>query len=76
MLPNGNTIIAGSYEGTTDFNSVGMAERTAVGLYDMFLWALSPDLRFDFGATLTGDVLLKRNDDRLELWFNGSFTFG
>ena len=76
ILPNGNTIIAGYYSGTTDFDPAATVERTPAGLSDIFLWALSPDMRFTFSPGLVGDVLLKRNGDRIELWYKGTLTFG
>ena len=76
ILPNGNTIIAGTFSGTTDFDPAATVERTAAGTSDLFLWALSPDMRFTFGPGIVGDVLLKRNGGRIELWYKGPFTFG
>jgi hypothetical protein len=76
FLPNGSVVVAGGFSGTTNFDPAGFVERSALGQGHVFLWSLSPDLRFTFGSGATGDVLLKRNGAKLELWFKGTFTFG
>ncbi len=67
---------AGKFSETVDFDpGFGTATRTSAGFSDAFTLKLSPDMLFDLSG-LTGDVKLVRNGDLLDLFFNGSFTFG
>lgn len=76
FLPNGSVLVAGAFAGTTNFDPDGSIQRTVLAGHQGFLWALSPDMRFTFGAGITGDVLIRRNGANAELWFKGTFTFG
>ena len=72
----GNILMTGAYAGSVDFNpGFGTAIEPGAGDYDAFTLKLSPDMLFDLSG-LTGDVKLVRNGDLLDLFFNGSFTFG
>ena len=72
----GNIHVAGSFFETVDFDpGFGTAHRTSAGSFDAFTLKLSPDMLFDFSGFF-GDVKLVRNGDLLDMFFNGSFTFG
>jgi Ca2+-binding RTX toxin-like protein len=79
IQPSGNVVVVGGFDGTVEFSPDGSADRTSTGVLntqDVFTWVLSPDLKYTLGAGLSGDILLKRNGSRLEMWYNGTLTFG